>query len=100
MSAVHSAPRYASNDGVIETARAALGGMIVETLDAVGEVTNLVAGGVKVRVAGRANVSVGLPLALRGKVFPSTGSQSIHGVMCLDDADVWLLLTGTKTSKR
>ena len=71
-----------------------------DVFDAVGEVTNLVAGGVKMRVAGRADVSVGLPLALRGKVYPTTGSQSIHGVMCLDDADVWLVLTGTKTNKR
>lgn len=34
-----SAPRYASNDGVIDTARAALGDLIVEALDAVGEIT-------------------------------------------------------------
>ena len=33
------APAYAPNDGVIDAAQAALGGMIVETLDAVGEVT-------------------------------------------------------------
>ncbi|MBY0519586.1 MAG: NADH-quinone oxidoreductase subunit C [Sphingomonas sp.] len=33
------APAYAANDGVIETAQVALGDMIVETLDAVGEVT-------------------------------------------------------------
>lgn len=71
-----------------------------DVFDAVGEVTNMIAGGIKIRVAGRANVSVGLPLALRGKVFPSTGSQSIHGVMCLDEAEVWLVLTGTKTNRR
>ncbi|MEN3746997.1 NADH-quinone oxidoreductase subunit C [Sphingomonas sp. HF-S3] len=33
------APRYAANDGVIEAAKAALGDMLVDTLDAVGEVT-------------------------------------------------------------
>ncbi len=33
------APRYAHNDGVIDVARAALGDMIVETLDAHGEIT-------------------------------------------------------------
>lgn len=33
------APAYAANDGVIEAAQAALGDMIVDTLDAVGEVT-------------------------------------------------------------
>ncbi|OYY67146.1 NADH-quinone oxidoreductase subunit C [Sphingomonas sp. 28-62-11] len=34
-----AAPRYAPNDGVIDVARAALGGMIIDTLDAHGEVT-------------------------------------------------------------
>jgi NADH-quinone oxidoreductase subunit C len=33
------APRYAANDGVIDTAVAALGDLIVDSLDAVGEVT-------------------------------------------------------------
>lgn len=33
------APRFASNDGVIDAARTALGDAIVDTLDAVGEVT-------------------------------------------------------------
>ncbi|WP_404339387.1 NADH-quinone oxidoreductase subunit C [Sphingomonas sp. MMS12-HWE2-04] len=33
------APRYTSNDGVIEAAQAALGGMLVESKDAVGEVS-------------------------------------------------------------
>lgn len=33
------APAYTANDGVIDAARAALGDMIVETLDAVGEIT-------------------------------------------------------------
>ncbi|MBY0285352.1 MAG: NADH-quinone oxidoreductase subunit C, partial [Sphingomonas sp.] len=33
------APAYAPNDGVIESAAAALGDLIVDTLDAVGEVT-------------------------------------------------------------
>lgn len=37
---MHSpAPRYADNDGVIDVARAALGDLIVETLDAHGEIT-------------------------------------------------------------
>jgi len=38
-----AAPRYAPNDGVIEAARAALGAAVVDTLDAVGEVTLTVA---------------------------------------------------------
>ncbi|MBX9731151.1 MAG: NADH-quinone oxidoreductase subunit C [Sphingomonas sp.] len=33
------APRYVANDGVIEAAKTALGGLIVDTLDAHGEVT-------------------------------------------------------------
>ncbi|MDP5278392.1 NADH-quinone oxidoreductase subunit C [Sphingomonas sp. DG1-23] len=37
------APRYAPNDGVIATAEAALGGMLVESKDAVGEVSLTVA---------------------------------------------------------
>ena len=38
-----SAPRYAANDGVIDAARAALGDALVDTLDAVGEVTLTIA---------------------------------------------------------
>ena len=37
------APRYAANDGVIEAAETALGAMIVESKDAVGEVSLTVA---------------------------------------------------------
>jgi NADH-quinone oxidoreductase subunit C len=40
---VISAPRYAPNDGVIDAAKAALGAAVVDTLDAVGEVTLTVA---------------------------------------------------------
>ena len=39
MTFVHSAPRFASNEGVIDAARAAIGDAVVDTLDAVGEVT-------------------------------------------------------------
>ena len=38
MSAVHSAPKFAANDGVIDTARAALGDMLIASEDKVGEV--------------------------------------------------------------
>ena len=67
-----------------------------DVLDAVGEVTNMVAGGVKVRLAERCNINVGLPLALKGRVFLSNGSQSMHRLLRLDDSDVWLVVTGTR----
>jgi hypothetical protein len=67
-----------------------------DVLDAVGEVTNLVAGGVKVRLASECNINVGVPLALKGRVIPSHGSQSVHRLMQLDDSDVWLVMTGTR----
>jgi NADH-quinone oxidoreductase subunit C len=38
VSAVHSAPKFASNDGVLDAVRAALGDMLVEGHEAVGEV--------------------------------------------------------------
>jgi len=68
-----------------------------DVLDAAREVANLVAGGIKVRVTDSDRVSVGLPLALRGRVFPSAGSRSRLGVFTLDDREVWLILTGTKS---
>jgi hypothetical protein len=65
-----------------------------EVFDAVGEVTNMVAGGVKVRAAGHTNVTLGLPLALTGAVFPTSGSIFEHGLMQLDDREVWLVVAG------
>lgn len=67
-----------------------------DVLDAVGEVTNMVAGGVKVRLASQGQINVGVPLALKGKMIPRHGSQSIHRLMQLDDSDVWLVMTGTR----
>ncbi len=67
-----------------------------DVLDAVGEVTNMIAGGVKVRLAARHNINVGIPLALRGRVIPSTSSQSLSRVMRMDDSHVWLVMTGTR----
>jgi len=67
-----------------------------DVLDAIGEVANMVAGGIKVRVTDRGRVSVGLPLALRGRVFPSAGSVSRLGILNLDERHVWLIVTGTK----
>jgi hypothetical protein len=62
--------------------------------DAVGEVTNLVAGGVKVRAAEHINVKLGLPLALVGAALPLTGEAFAHGVLQMDDNEVWLVVAG------
>jgi hypothetical protein len=62
--------------------------------DAVGEVTNLVAGGVKVRAAAHINVKLGLPLALMGAALPLTGEAFEHGVLQMDDNEVWLVVAG------
>jgi len=62
--------------------------------DAVGEVTNLVAGGVKVRAAAHVNVKLGLPLALSGTVLPLTGEAFEHGLLQMDENDVWLVVAG------
>jgi hypothetical protein len=67
-----------------------------DVFDAVGEIANLIAGGVKVRLAGQLNVNLGIPLALRGKVFSSVGSQTAQGLLRMDEHATWLVLTGTK----
>ena len=68
-----------------------------EVFDAVGEVTNLVAGGVKVRAAAHTNVKLGLPLAMIGSLLP-TAAGSEHGLMQMDDNDVWLVVTGAPST--
>ena len=92
----------ASREVCVELARSLLGmtpdesvGSDEDVFDAVGEVSNLVAGGVKVRLADRCNVNLGVPLALQGKVFPASGSRSVQGVVRMGDSDVWLVMTGT-----
>jgi chemotaxis phosphatase CheX-like protein len=67
-----------------------------DVFDAVGEVTNMIAGQVKVLLADRLALKVGVPLALRGRVFPLGGSQSIHGSLAVDESAVWLVMTGTR----
>ncbi len=69
-----------------------------DVFDAVGEITNLVAGGVKARLVGRCTVNLGVPLALQGRVFPASGSRSMQGVIRIDESDVWLVMTGTPRS--
>lgn len=71
-----------------------------ELFDAVGEIVNMMAGEVKARVADNTKLSLGVPLALAGKVFPSAGASSTQGVLRLDGAEMWLVLTGQQTSKR
>lgn len=82
-------------------ASALLGGDPVDSdedvFDAVGEITNLIAGDFKVLLAEHLNVRVGVPIAMKGRVFTLGSSQSIHGVLMLDGRAVWLVITGTKT---
>jgi hypothetical protein len=68
-----------------------------DVFDAVGEVTNLIAGNVKVLLADRVQIRVGVPLALSGRVIPIGASQSIHGNLELGDSSLWLLITGSRT---
>jgi hypothetical protein len=66
----------------------------LEVFDAVGEVTNMVAGGVKVRAATQIDVKLGLPLAHSGTRIPLAGATIEHGLMQMDGNDVWLVVTG------
>jgi hypothetical protein len=84
-------------------ASALLGGDDVQSdedvFDAVGEITNLIAGQFKVLLlADQINVRVGVPLAMKGRVFVLGGSRSIHGVLSVDQRPVWLVVTGTRTN--
>jgi hypothetical protein len=65
--------------------------------DAMGEIANLIAGNFKILLADRAPVRVGLPLALKGRVIPLGGSQSLHGSLNIDGKEMWLVMTGPKT---
>jgi hypothetical protein len=67
-----------------------------DLFDAMGEIANLIAGDFKVLLADRVSVRVGLPLALRGRVIPLGGSQSVHGSLNVGGNDVWLGVTGPK----
>lgn len=66
----------------------------LELFDAVGEVTNLVAGGIKAKLAGRADIRLGLPLALKGQAFPASGTGTAQGILQMNDSDVWLVVSG------
>jgi hypothetical protein len=54
----------------------------------------MVAGGVQVRAAAHTNVTLGLPLALTGTGFPISGAAFEHGLMQMDDREVWLVVAG------
>jgi hypothetical protein len=58
----------------------------------------LVAGGVKVRAAAHTNVTLGLPLALMGTGFPMSGAVFEHGLMQVDDREVWLVVAGAPST--
>jgi hypothetical protein len=91
-----------TRDVCASLARALLGDMDGDSVssdedvfDAVGEVTNLIAGNVKMLLSDKVNIRVGVPLAMRGRVFPLGSSQSSHGSLAVDQQDVWLVMTGT-----
>jgi hypothetical protein len=65
-----------------------------DVFDAVGEVTNMVAGGVKVRASAPTNVKLGLPLAHTGARMALGGATLEHGLRQMDQIDVWLVVTG------
>jgi hypothetical protein len=67
-----------------------------DVFDAVGEVTNLIAGGVKARVSPGVAVTLGIPLAMRGTVFPAGDSESMAGILRMEPDDLWLVLNGTR----
>jgi hypothetical protein len=68
-----------------------------DVFDALGEVVNLIAGDFKFRLTEEVDIRVGVPLAMKGRVFPLGGSLSIHGSLQLDGSEVWLVMTGSKT---
>lgn len=68
-----------------------------DVFDAVGEITNLIAGQFKVLLSDQINVRVGVPLAMKGRVILLGGSQSTHGTLSIDQLAVWLVVTGTRT---
>jgi hypothetical protein len=93
----------ATRDVCAALASALLGGEDVpesdeDVFDAVGEIANLIAGQFKVLLADQINVRVGVPLAMKGRVFMLGGSQSIHGMLSIDQRPVWLVVTGTRTN--
>lgn len=92
-------------DVCAQLAKSLLGMAPEETLDddsmmfdAVGEVTNLVAGGVKVRAAAHIDVKLGLPLALAGSALPLRRDAFDHGLLQMDENDVWLVVAGAPTA--
>ena len=92
----------ATRDVYAALARALIGGDDLmdsddDVFDAVGEITNLIAGGLEVSLGDRANVRLGVPLAMKGRAISPGGTQSIHGVLRIDGGDVWLVLTGART---
>jgi hypothetical protein len=69
-----------------------------DVFDAMGEITNLIAGQLKVLLAQKVAVRVGVPLAIRGRVVPLGGSKSIHGELHLDQGNTWLVMSGSRMS--
>jgi hypothetical protein len=69
-----------------------------DVFDAVGEVTNMIAGGLKVRAAAHLDVKLGLPHAISGAALLPGGTTFEHGLLTMDDNDVWLVVTGAPSA--
>lgn len=66
--------------------------------DAVGEIANMVAGGVKTKVTARGTaVQIGLPIFIHGHIESGAATQSVVSQMKFDDVD--LCITIVKTAR-
>lgn len=64
--------------------------------DAVGEIANMVAGGVKTKVTARGlPVQIGLPIFIHGHIESGAGTQAMVSQMRFDDVDVWVTIVKT-----
>ncbi|MEY4545513.1 MAG: hypothetical protein RL685_1708 [Pseudomonadota bacterium] len=71
-----------------------------EGLDVLGAFGNLIVGGLEARLEPRRKLSLGVPLALRGRAFPLGGAASLDGVLEIEDSLLWLVLSGSPPPQR
>jgi hypothetical protein len=64
--------------------------------DAVGEIANMVAGGVKTKVTARGiPVQIGLPIFIHGHIESGAGTQAIVSQMKFDDVELYITIVKT-----
>lgn len=69
--------------------------------DAVGEIANMVAGGVKTKVTARGvPVQIGLPIFIHGHIESGAGTQALVSQMKFDDVDVCVTIVKTARHAR